>query len=89
MPDGAAHNGSTTCEAVAYHQVHSRFVGAIFMSQDNEQSPREWKRVAALVATETDPGKALELARELIRALDEHSSMVLGQVTPQTKKSAA
>jgi len=59
------------------------------MSRDNQQPSRDWKSVAALVGHETDPGKALELARELIRELDEHSSMILGQVTPESKKSAA
>lgn len=58
------------------------------MSRQNRQPSRDWKSVAALVAEETDPEKVLELARELISALDENSSLALGQLAPESKLAA-
>lgn len=59
------------------------------MAQGKRQPSRDWKTVAALVATETDSEKVLELVRELIRALDENSSLTVGQLVPESKKRAA
>lgn len=59
------------------------------MSQENGLPSHDWKSVAALVATETDPDKLLELARALIAALDENSSPVRGHVASKSRKSAA
>lgn len=59
------------------------------MSQNNDQRSRDWKSVAALVATETDPEKMLELAGELIRALDENGVTGSRLVAPESKKGAA
>ena len=58
------------------------------MSQDNRQTARDWKSVSALVAAETDREKVLELARELISALDENSRLALGQVAPESQRAA-
>lgn len=41
------------------------------MSLNNTGPVRSWQKVAALTAEERDPQKVLDLARELIRLLDE------------------
>jgi hypothetical protein len=60
-----------------------------FMSQGDVKSEKPWKEIAARVAAEEDGGKILDLANELIEALDEDSSKVLGQSHSESDKSAA
>jgi hypothetical protein len=59
------------------------------MSQGDVKPEKPGKESAARVAAEEDPDKVLSLAQELIEALDKNSSRVLGQVTAESKKSAA
>jgi hypothetical protein len=59
------------------------------MSQDDVKPTRDWRTIAALVASETDRERVLSLAQELIKPLDENSNRVMGQVTAESKKSAA
>lgn len=47
------------------------------MSEGAMHPNRRWREIASQAAKEYDPDKALELAQELIRALDEEMS---GQV---------
>ena len=57
----------------------------LFMSQDDMKQVQVLREIAARVASETNPNKVVELAKELIRALDESSSRRLDQVTAESK----
>jgi len=49
----------------------------------------DWKSIAALTAAEADPDKVLDLAKELIRVLDEESNRALKTVNPESKQEPA
>jgi len=57
----------------------------LFMSQDDMKQVQVLREIAARVASETNPNKVVDLAKELIRALDESSSRRLDQVTAESK----
>lgn len=57
------------------------------MSQDDVKPLRSWQDIARLTAKEKDPTKALELAQELIRALDEESRKRMDNVSAAEKSS--
>jgi hypothetical protein len=61
------------------------FLWGRFMSQDDMKQVQVLREIAARVASETNPNKVVDLARELIRALDESSSRRLDQVTAESK----
>jgi len=61
------------------------FLWGLFMSQDDMKQIQVLREIAARVASETNPNKVVELAKELIRALDESSSRRLDQVTAESK----
>jgi len=49
------------------------------MSQVDVKPPRSWREIAQFAAQEQNPQRVLELARELIRALDAQSNRRLAQ----------
>ena len=59
------------------------------MSNAGMKFTPDWKSIAALAASETDPDKVLDLANQLIAALDEDLTTVLGQATPESSNKAA
>jgi len=59
------------------------------MSNAGMKFTPDWKSIAALAASETDPDKVLDLANELIRAIDEDTTTVPGQATPESSSKAA
>jgi hypothetical protein len=61
------------------------FLWGLFMSQDDMKQVQVLREIAARVASETNPNKVVDLAKELIRALDESSSRRLDQVTAESK----
>lgn len=56
------------------------------MSQD-VKSLRSWQELAKLTAEQKDPAKVLELAQELIRALDEERRKSMDQISAAEKSS--
>jgi len=61
------------------------FLWGLFMSQDDMKQVQVLREIAARVASETNPNKVVDLAKELIRALDESRSRRLDQVTAESK----
>jgi hypothetical protein len=59
------------------------------MSNDGMKFTPDWKTIAVLAASETDPDKVFDLANQLIAALDEDITTVLGQATPESSNKAA
>jgi hypothetical protein len=55
------------------------------MSQGDVKPPRSWRDIAQQVAKEDNPDAAVELAEELIRALDAESRKRMAQITPEDK----
>ena len=55
------------------------------MSQVDVKPPRSWRDIAQLAAQEQNPQRVLELARELIRALDAESNRRLAQFANDRK----
>jgi hypothetical protein len=56
----------------------------------NDVTPlRTWRELAKLTAEEDDANRALELAQELIRALDAESNKRMERVMPQQKSEGA
>ena len=52
-------------------------------------SHRSWREIAKQTSEENEPDKNLELAQELIRALDPESRKRMEHVTPQEKAKDA
>ena len=50
-----------------------------------DMKPSDSRETAARVKSETDPDKVIELAKELIRSLDESTQKKLEHVTPESK----
>jgi hypothetical protein len=50
---------------------------------------RPWRELARRVTEENDADKSLELAEELIRALDAESRRGMERMTPETKAEGA
>ena len=59
------------------------------MATSAPQSHRPWREIARQASEEHDPNKALELAQELIRALDAESRKRMDHVSPQQKAEGA
>lgn len=57
------------------------------MSQDDVELHRSWQELAKLTAEQQDSTKALKLAQELIRALDEESSKRMDKLSAAQKNS--
>jgi len=55
------------------------------MPQDDVKPLRSWRELAKLTAEEHDPDKALELAQQLIQALDAQSRKRMDQVNAHDK----
>jgi hypothetical protein len=55
------------------------------MSQDDVKPSRSWQELAQATAKEEDPFKVLELAQELIRALDAASDRRMQQIGADDK----
>jgi len=55
------------------------------MSKDDVKSLRSWHEIAKQVSEEDDPNRILELAEELIRALDSQSRKIMDEITPDEK----
>ncbi len=49
------------------------------MSKVDGKPPRSWREIAQLTSQEHDPQRVLELARQLIRALDAESNRRMAQ----------
>ena len=58
---------------------------ATIPADPSKKSVPDWREVAARVSSETDPNKTLDLASELIRALDADSRNRLDHVTVEDK----
>lgn len=56
-----------------------------FMSHDDMSPLRDWREIADLTAKEEDPQKVLDLAKELIRLLDEESNKRFDEVSENVK----
>ena len=54
------------------------------MSHDDVK-PSNWRGIAEQVSSEPDPDKVVNLANDLIRALDESSQRKLDHITPESK----
>jgi hypothetical protein len=50
---------------------------------------RPWREIAKQASEEHDPNRALELAQELIHALDAESRKRMETITPETKAEGA
>jgi hypothetical protein len=59
------------------------------MSQGDVNFVPDWKSIAVLTAAEADPDKVLDLAKELIRALDHESNRSLENLNPESKQEPA
>ena len=59
------------------------------MATSSVKSLRPWREIAKQASEENDPNKALELAQELIRALDTESRKLMENITPQEKAEGA
>jgi hypothetical protein len=57
------------------------------MSQTNSKPTRSWREIAQLAASEHDPQRVLQLAQELVRALDAESDKRMQKVA-ETNKAA-
>jgi len=55
------------------------------MSQDDLKPLRHWREIAKEASEGHDPNKALELAEELIRALDKESRRHMDDLSPTGK----
>jgi len=55
------------------------------MSKDDVKPLRSWHEIAKQVSEEDDPNRILELAEELIRALDAQSRKIMDEITPDEK----
>ena len=58
-------------------------------SQGDVKPHRPWREIAKQASKEYDPSKALELAQELIHALDAESRTRMEHVAPQQKADGA
>lgn len=55
------------------------------MSRVDVKPSRSWREIAQLAANEQNPQKVLQLAQELIRALDLESDEQMGKITAAQK----
>lgn len=55
------------------------------MSQPDMKPVPDWQEIAALVAAEKDPDRILQLAQELIAALDKRTNALHPKVPPESK----
>ena len=55
------------------------------MSQADVKPVLDWQEIAARVAAEKDPERVINLARELIDALDKRTNELLAKVPPNSK----
>ena len=55
------------------------------MSQADVKPVLDWQEIAARVAAEKDPDRVINLARELIEALDKRTNELLAKVPPNSK----
>lgn len=55
------------------------------MSQVDMKPSRNWREIARLAANEQNPQKVLQLAQELIRALDLESDAQMGKIASAQK----
>lgn len=55
------------------------------MSQADVKPVLDWQEIAARVAAEKDPDRVINLARELIEALDKRTNALLAKVPPNSK----
>ena len=58
-------------------------------NQDDVKPLRPWREIAGQAAEQSDPDKTLDLAQELIRALDAESNKRMGQIRPEEKEKGA
>ena len=66
--------------------MRSGYCTTVKMSQD-VKSLRSWQELAKLTAEQKDPTNVLELAQQLIRALDEESRKSMDQISAAEKSS--
>lgn len=55
------------------------------MSQSDMRFVSDWQEIAARVAAEKDPDRILQLAQELIAALDRRTKPLAREVPPESK----
>lgn len=55
------------------------------MSQSDVKPVLDWQEIAVRVAAEKDPDRLINLARELIEALDKRTNELLAKVPPNSK----
>ena len=67
-----------------YHSRYKPLPEGTVMSQDDVKSLPDWKEIAARVAAENDPGRIVQLAHELIAALDKRTNDLLAKVPPES-----
>ena len=57
------------------------------MSPDKE--PRSWQQIAEEAAHEKDPGRMLQLSKELAEALERRDKIITAKPVPDAKRAVA